>query len=104
FDLRIKRELRGKGIGVKTLNWLKEYIFNNFNDIKRIEGTTRADNFAMRKVFKKCGFLKEGHHRKSWETDGLEYNEYPDAVVYGILRDDWQNNTVTPVNWDDEDF
>jgi RimJ/RimL family protein N-acetyltransferase len=52
----------------------------------------------MRKVFVSCGYAKEGHSRKSWLTnDGSKV----DAITYGILREDWQSKTITPVNWND---
>jgi hypothetical protein len=53
----------------------------------------------MRKVFLQCGYVKEGHIRKSWPSE----NGYKlDTVIYGILREDWLYKTITPVNWDDE--
>ncbi|WP_055666054.1 GNAT family N-acetyltransferase [Desnuesiella massiliensis] len=98
FDIRILSKYKGMGIGPITLNWLVDYVFNNYSDKDRIEGVTRQDNYAMRCVFHKCGFVKEGHHRKAWVgTDGIAY----DAISYGIIREDWQNGQPTPVNWND---
>lgn len=81
------------GIGTIAIKWLADYIFNNFADKERIEANTRQDNYAMRCVLHKCGFVKEGHVRKGW-------GDY-DAIVYGILRNDWQSGKITPVNWKD---
>jgi DNA-binding protein H-NS len=65
---------------------------------KRIEGNTRQDNYAMRCVFHKCGFVKEAHHRKAWTGQGgIPY----DAIGYGITKEDWQNKKITPVDWND---
>ncbi len=98
FDLRIHPEFRGQGIGKQAVTWLTRYLFETFPTLERIEGTTRADNIAMRKVFVRCGYAKEGHIRKSWSgEDGKKY----DTVIYGILLEDWLNKTVTPVNWND---
>jgi RimJ/RimL family protein N-acetyltransferase len=98
FDLRIHAAYRGQGIGKQAVQWLNNYLFETYPVLARIEGTTRVDNIAMRKVFESCGYAKEGHSRKSWPTeDGINV----DTVIYGILREDWQSKTITPVNWND---
>ncbi len=98
FDLRVDPNFRGKGIGKQAVTWLTQYLFETYPILERIEGTTRADNIAMRKVFLSCGYIKEGHSRKSWDA---ENGTKLDTVHYGILREDWQNKTITPVQWDD---
>ena len=101
FDIRILSKYKGLGLGTSTINWLTDYIFNNFSDIKRIEGNTRQDNYAMRCVFHKCGFVKEAHYRKEWEgRNGKLY----DSIGYGITREDWIDGKVTPVDWNDFKF
>ena len=81
IDIRIAPTSRGKGIGFKTLEWLKDYLFGNKGK-NRIEGYTRADNLAMRKCFTNAGFVKEGYLRKAWENhDGTVY----DSVLYGAI-------------------
>ncbi len=98
FDIRISSKYKGKGIGTIAVNWLSNYIFNNYSDKDRIEGITRQDNYAMRCVFHKCGFVKEAHHRKAWPCkNGKLY----DAIGYGITKDDWQNGEISLVNWND---
>ena len=53
----------------------------------------------MRNVFLQCHYAKEGHFRQAWTTvDGKRF----DAVHYGMLREDWLRQTITPVNWHDE--
>ena len=101
MDVRIKSAYRGKGIGVQAIKWVTEYIFNNWKEIRRIEGQTRHDNIAMRKVFLKCGYVKEAHYRKDWPGQN---EEYYDGIGYGITREDWEQGIVTPPDWDDEDF
>jgi len=87
FDLRILGTYRSKGIGERAINWLTNYIFTTWPDKRRIEGYTRQDNLAMRRVFQKCGYVKEACHRKAWPSrDG----KYFDAVGYGILKEDWE--------------
>ncbi|WP_243300459.1 GNAT family N-acetyltransferase [Bacillus litorisediminis] len=99
FDLRVKTASRGAGIGKQAVRWLTAYVFKTYPEIIRIEGQTRQDNIAMRKVFRACGYLKEAHYRACWRT---ESNEYLDSIGYGILRSDFENGTVTPVRWNDE--
>ncbi len=98
FDLRIKSDFRGRGIGETSVRWLSKYFFETWPQLERIEGTTRVDNVSMRKVFVKCGFAKEGHSRKSWpDKNGV----LVDSVRYALLREDWESGKVTPVQWDD---
>ena len=98
FDIRIKREFRGKGFGKQAVDLAIEFVFNTYTNKNRFEATTRHDNIAMRKVLEKCGFVKEAHYRQSWPDKN---NVKVDTVGYGILRTDWQNNSRTDVNWND---
>jgi RimJ/RimL family protein N-acetyltransferase len=83
FDLRIRARHRGQGLGSRALAWLTGYLFTEFPGIRRIEGTTRQDNRAMRRTFLRCGYAKE-------------------ALGYAVLRRDWAAGTVTRPRWDDE--
>jgi RimJ/RimL family protein N-acetyltransferase len=99
FDLRIRSMFRGRGLGTLAMQWLTDHLFSNFDVLERISGTTRVDNLAMRRAFRRCGYVKEAHHRRSWPSaDGQIF----DTVGYGILREDWASKTITPVDWADE--
>ena len=39
--------------------------FWNAEDGDRVEGTTREDNHAMRRVFDKTGYVQEAHYREA---------------------------------------
>jgi RimJ/RimL family protein N-acetyltransferase len=65
FDLRIRAVCRGQGLGTRALRWLTGYLFTEFPGIRRIEGTTRQDNHAMRHTFRTCGYVKEAHYRQA---------------------------------------
>jgi RimJ/RimL family protein N-acetyltransferase len=95
-DLRIATAFRGKGVGTSSLRWLTEFVFDNFQDVGRIGGYTRCDNAPMRRVFDKCGYVQEAHHRQAWFVDGLAP---ADCVGYAVLRCDWSSGTTTPVPW-----
>lgn len=98
FDIMIHSKFKRQGIGTVAVNWLENFIFTNYPDIDRIEANTRVDNYAMRCVFHKCNFVKEAHHRKAWVgNDGIAY----DAIVYGIIKEDWENKKITEVQWND---
>ncbi len=98
FDIRIRSEFRGKGIGKSAVKWLAEYVFTK-TEKERIEGHTRADNAAMRKVFRDCGWVKEAHHRKCWpDNEGYKH----DSVTYAVLKEDHLSGKKTPVKWDDD--
>ncbi|MGW4214039.1 GNAT family N-acetyltransferase [Lentzea sp. NPDC004789] len=99
FDLRVDERFRGVGVGSATLRWLTAHLFTELPSIHRIEGTTRHDNHAMRRLFRRCGYVQEAHYRQGWpSTDGTVF----DAVGYGILRSDWETGTVTAVVLDEE--
>jgi RimJ/RimL family protein N-acetyltransferase len=99
FDLRLRGQWRGQGIGGQALRWLTAYLFNELPAIRRVEGHTRQDNRAMRRTFERAGYVKEAHHREAWPVDGGEFH---DAVGYAILRRDWLAGTATAVDWHDE--
>jgi RimJ/RimL family protein N-acetyltransferase len=98
FDLRLATEHRGKGYGADVLTALATHVFATMPAVNRFEGTTREDNVAMRKTFRRAGFVKEAHYRESWPVDG---GRPVASVAYGILRRDWQTGRPTPVDWDD---
>ena len=100
FDIRLDAAYRGKGYGVKSLKWLKNYLFGEKEKI-RIEGYTRADNVAMRKCFISAGFVKEGYLRNAWEnSNGTIY----DTVLYAAILDDWQTGNITLSKINDEPY
>ncbi|WP_327380260.1 GNAT family N-acetyltransferase [Streptomyces sp. NBC_01212] len=99
FDLRLRAADRGRGVGAVAVAWLTRYLFEEFPDVRRIEGTTRQDNRAMRRVFVRSGYAKEAHYRDAWpSSDGGVH----DAVGYAILRRDWLSGKVTVPQWNDE--
>ncbi|MBT2453105.1 GNAT family N-acetyltransferase [Streptomyces sp. ISL-43] len=98
FDLRIRSSHRNRGIGAQALTWLTQYLFKQFPEVRRIEGTTRQDNHSMRRLFLRCGYVKEAHYREAWPAaDGTVH----DTVGYAKLRRDWLAGTVTDLQWND---
>ncbi|MBQ1444195.1 MAG: GNAT family N-acetyltransferase [Renibacterium sp.] len=98
FDLRLAEQYRGRGLAVPVLRALAGLVFERFPSVRRLEGQTREDNLAMRKAFRKAGFLKEAHYRQAWPTgDG----GYLASVAYGLLRGDFETGTVSSFDWAD---
>lgn len=98
FDLRLDQPYRGQGLGASALRSITDHVFETMPSVTRFEGQTREDNVAMRRVFLRCGWVKEAHYRESWPVDG----GHPVAsVAYAILRRDWETGETTPVEWDD---
>ena len=85
LDLRVAAPARGRGIGTLALRGLTTWLFSEYPQTGRLGGYTRHDNLAMRRVFEKCGFSQEAHHRRAWRVRG---GEPLDAVGYAILRDE----------------
>ncbi|MBN9632673.1 MAG: GNAT family N-acetyltransferase [Actinobacteria bacterium] len=97
IDLRIAEAHRGRGLGGAALRLATTTVFRAHPELNRIEGNTRIDNAAMRRVFEAAGYVKEAHYREGWPVAG----QPPlDAVSYAILRRDWAEGTVTPVPWE----
>ena len=83
LDLRVAAVARGRGVGTLALRGLTLWLFSEYPDAERLGGYTRHDNLAMRRVFEKCGFVQEAHHRRAWRVAGAEP---VDCVGYAILR------------------
>lgn len=99
-DVRVAGPRRSRGVGTDVLRWATGHAFATREQVHRIEATTRHDNLAMRRVLRRCGYVKESHYRASW-PDGE--GRLLDAVGYAILRGDWRTGTTTEVRWEDEE-
>lgn len=85
FDLRLRAAYRGRGIGTAAVGWLTDWNFAGLPAETRVEGTTRADNAAMRRVFTRCGYTHGSTYRQAWPVPG---GAPKDSVGYAILRGD----------------
>lgn len=86
LDLRVAGSVRGRGVGTLALRGLTAWLFSEHPETHRLGGYTRHDNLAMRRVFEKCGFEQEAHHRRAWRVPA---GEPMDCVGYAILRSDF---------------
>ncbi|MGE3164533.1 MAG: GNAT family N-acetyltransferase [Planctomycetota bacterium] len=86
IDLRVADAARGTGVGTAVLRWVTGFVFSSIPNRHRLAGYTRADNVGMRRVFERCGYLREAHHRQAWRTsDGV----LMDTFGYAVLRSEW---------------
>lgn len=94
FDLRLLSRARGRGLGRAALGWIARWVFEIRGEHDRLEAHTRADNAAMRRTLRACGWVQEAHHRQAWPAaEGRAH----DAVTYALLKADWRSGTTTPV-------
>jgi RimJ/RimL family protein N-acetyltransferase len=75
----------GQGYGTDAIRTLVQFGFQEMN-LNRIHLTTYSFNHAAQAVYRKCGFVEEGRHRRQRYAEG----EYHDVLVMGLLRDEWQ--------------
>ena len=99
FDLRVAEPFRGRGLGAEILTSLTRLVFETMPAVDRFEGQTREDNLPMLRTFRRAGWVKEAHYRRGWPVEG---GEPLASVAYAILRQDWEDGTVTPVPWEDD--
>lgn len=78
------KENQGKGIGTFAVNEMLRHAFFNLN-LHRIELTVVEDNKRARRLYEKCGFIKEGTKRKSKYKNGVFIN----MDSYSILKEEF---------------
>lgn len=98
LDFRLRERVRGRGIGGAALRHITAEVFRRHPQTRRIEGQTRQDNIAMRRVFRRGGYVREAVYRQAWPAGA---GRLIDGIGYAILRRDWETGTTTPVS-DDE--
>ncbi len=79
----IKGDGRGKGFGTNALNTLVEYAFSELR-LNCLYAEVLSYNQISQKLFKKCGFHKDGVLRSRVYKD----NDYVDVIAYSILKTD----------------
>jgi RimJ/RimL family protein N-acetyltransferase len=97
LDFHLRAHARGRGIGLAALRHITAELFARYPTKNRIEGQTRRDNIAMRRVFERGGYVQEAVYRRAWPAG----EEGPlDGIGYAMLRQDWESGTTTPLDWD----
>lgn len=75
---------RGKGYGTDATNALLRYAFDELR-LNCVYCRVREDNAASRKMFEKCGFVKEGCLRERVYRQGRYYGFYE----YSLLKSEF---------------
>ncbi|MDI4632605.1 GNAT family N-acetyltransferase [Pelomonas sp. V22] len=78
--------LRGQGYAGEAARLLVDYLFENFQQVYRLECTVSVHNGASRGVAEKIGFQHEALAR------GLLYvgGQPVDANTFGLIRPEWE--------------
>lgn len=85
FGIGSPDDLR-KGYGSQALRMLLRFAFAEIN-MFRISATVPEYNEAAVALLKKFGFVEEVRRRQALDRDGRRW----DLLVFGLLKDDWQN-------------
>jgi RimJ/RimL family protein N-acetyltransferase len=80
----IAPEFQGEGYGTEAVSLVVDYVFRTY-DTPSVGAGVYDYNEASRGLLESLGFTQEGRLRKDRFVDG----EYRDAVVYGLLREEW---------------
>ena|ERR1700730_1321321 len=83
----IRQELQGKGLGSQILSDIKTTAF--LRGKTRIELTVDIHNSAAIGVYKKMGFIIEGHIRRSYRRS--DTNAFYDEYLMGLIMGDENN-------------
>lgn len=83
-------EYHGNGYASEAVSLLLDYLFENFEK-RGVHARAFEFNDASRGLLESLGFTQEGCFRKNRFRRG----EYVDEVVYGLLREEWVEDTGT---------
>ncbi len=83
----------GMGIGFEALKLWIDYLFEESEDLVRLDLRTWSGNSRMINLSKKLGFKEEARFRMARIING----EYYDSIGMGILRSEWMKNRHFPI-------
>lgn len=82
-------DFTGQGIMTKAVSALLDYAFIEC-DLHKVEIWAAEDNLKSRKIPERLGFIKEGIRRDDEYING----KYLTMVIYGLLKNEWDENNV----------
>ncbi|KAL5702251.1 hypothetical protein ACHQM5_027491 [Ranunculus cassubicifolius] len=74
----------GKGIATKAVRMVVDCIFDEWNELERVEALVDVSNVGSQRVLEKAGFVKEGVLRKYCIRKGSTR----DMVMFSFLKTD----------------
>lgn len=81
------KDFEGLGLATKACNLLIEHAFTSLK-LNKVEINVATRNIRSKVIPEHLGFTKEGTVRNYELING----EYLDRNIYGLLKDEWQNN------------
>ncbi|MEF2554044.1 GNAT family protein [Aurantimonas sp. A2-1-M11] len=85
----VSKPARGKGLGLHFGSLLLDIAFDRLR-LRRLTTFFRSDNERTERLVMHLGFRDEGRMREAWFAKGRAF----DAVVVGVLRDEWYANRL----------
>jgi len=85
----VKRQHRGKGLGLVMLKNALKFGFEELN-LNRITAEVYEYNTASNNVLLKLGFKEEGRLRKA----KFHKSRFWDIIIYGLLNEEFKNFEV----------
>jgi diamine N-acetyltransferase len=85
MGIAIGRDHQDRGLGTEAVDLLLGYAFRDLG-VRRVWLDVLADNPRAIASYRKSGFVEEGRLRAHYWHDGA----HRDAVVMGIMRDEWE--------------
>jgi len=77
-------QLWGQGIGRQALDLWTDYLFDNRQELVRLDLRTWSGNIGMMKIAEKVGYKLEARFRKA----RIVNDQFYDGLAYGILREE----------------
>ncbi|GAA1391518.1 hypothetical protein GCM10009639_21460 [Kitasatospora putterlickiae] len=93
-----EREFWDHGHGSEALGLLVDHLFGAF-PLHRLELDTWSGNARAARAFTRLGFREEGRRRAAVLVAGTRY----DRLLFGMLRDEWEERRRHPAPTDDHD-
>lgn len=85
-DCGSSRTCKGNGYGTEACSLAIDYVFD-VHPHPAVRAKVLPDNDASRGLLESLGFTQEGRARR----DAFWNGEYRDAVLYGLLREEWRD-------------
>lgn len=87
----LARAFWGRGLILRAVPAVIQLAFERL-DLRRIEADADPRNAASIRVLERLGFQREGLLRERY----IQLGEVQDAMVFGLLRRDWDARTISP--------